>query len=420
MAYFILNILIYLVYLYLCIKVINSTKDGGFLFLPFFYQGALIVPSLIYIEDGGYISEQERYGEYTGSVLLYCIFSFLGLLILQKGLKYVSPFFKKIPSFSVNGKSMEPFFLNLLIYVSLGALFLNLLLSPVPFFNESVDRFDYWKNSAFPFLNNIFGNNSSFLAFGLGVYSLHNSKRKAVFIIFFYFLYLILVGNKFSSLVIAIFLTFLPFFIIRKRFKINLTKLFDFKFIIVGFLLFGMLLYSYSVKNHYSHVTKSPLDAVAYRYLGLQGHVWWGSTYNYVFQDKANTWSPYELLYGMHHLMRELSPHEHIEISIERGVSFTNAYPSILLRIFPVPIALVLHILIVAILCVPIFSLLIHSLQKGRIIFSVVMSQVYIWLTYTLTMGYFYKAIPALVALLIYVIYIFCKDASVKNAKLIS
>lgn len=408
------NILVFITYLLACIKVINTSRYG-YILLPFFYQGALLAPSLIYIENAGYISEQDRTGLFIGSVPLFCIFSFLTLIIIQQGVKLLIPYFRNTPVFTFKEKNIEHKILSVIIYLSLGLLFTNLILSPIPLFDETVDRFDFWESSYFPFLNKIFGSNSSFLAFGLGLYYLKGTKLKSITLIVLYLLYLILIGNKFSSLVISFFLIFLPIFICEKNFKIRASKLFNLKFIFAGLLLFGIVYYNYSIKNSYQHIVDNPFDAIVYRFLGLQGHVWWGASYNYVYLDKENTWAISELLYGMHHLMRELSPSEFVELSIERGVSFTNGYPSILLRIFPIPLALGAHILLVTLFCVPVTAIFISSLKNKSFLFSIVLSQLYIWTTYAFTMAYFYKIIPLILFITVYLIFYLSKGISKKH-----
>jgi len=164
------------------------------------------------------------------------------------------------------------------------------------------------------------------------------------------------------------------------------------------------VLYKYTINNPFIKLNMTPLESVFYRFFGLQAHVFWGATEQYVYQGKPNTWNVFELWKGMHHLMLETWPWSYEDfISVTtRGVSWTNAYPSILIRIFPLPIALLVNFFLMSFVSL-IQTLLSVFIKRKSIFLSIILFQLLIWTSYAYTMAYFSKLmIPVFFILLFF------------------
>lgn len=392
--------------------MLRKSFQVSYLIIPYMFQGFLTIPSLIFIESGGYITEQDRAGYFVGATIIFFLFNVTSILINWFVLKY---FINKLnifsPIFIVNKKNIDLILIKSFIVLILILLLINLAISPIPFFNADIDRFVYWENSKLPFLGSVLGNTSSFLAFGIGCLFLR-MRKQSIYLISIYILYLILIGHKYTSLINAIYLFFLPYVLINSKSKVNWNYLFKIPVLAISFALFGLVYYKYSINSPFENaIGDSTIMAIFYRIFGLQGHVWWGAMEQYAFSGTtSHSWNLGDLSYGMHHLMRLLAPHETIEIAIEKGVSFTNGYPAILLKIFPVSVAFIFNVIIFAIPCL-IAGLFARFTINGSYIIAMIFCQFYMWTMYAFKMAYFYKLYPVIVGtvfVLLIIIFLSC------------
>ena len=177
-------------------------------------------------------------------------------------------------------------------------------------------------------------------------------------------------------------------------------------FLLFILLMFLLVFYKYSINKAFQNIGLNPFEAVFYRFFGLQAHVFWGATEQYIYQNKPNTWDVLELWKGMHHLMLEFWPwrYEDFVSVTTRGVSWTNAYPSILIRIFPLPIALGVNFILMSF--VSLFQTLLSIFIKRKsLLISIVVFQLLIWTSFAYTMAYFSKLIIPVFFILFYFIY---------------
>jgi len=174
--------------------------------------------SCLYIETGIYVVEQDRFSHPNGATL--------GLLAMLTALLVTSHVTAvRLPRSDVGPRSARSAAqLRLLVAVAAGALtllYLNLSLSPVPFFDPSIDRFDYWKYSRLAFLHHVLGNTTSIVAFifALGYADAARDGRRRypyVVAVVLYAVYLALIGHKFSALLTAGLLWVIPVFQMRR------------------------------------------------------------------------------------------------------------------------------------------------------------------------------------------------------------
>lgn len=377
-----------------------------FFFYPIIFNVILVCTSLIYIEHGGFISEAGRNGTFTGSSFVYIYFTILYFL----GVKFAFSFTNKktknnLPSFAkIKRKSSGFKTLYMVAFISFLILYVNLFLSPIPLLNVNVDRFTYWKYSALPFLHILFGNVTTIFAFVFGYLywyfsyagrlkkSLLVYKRLVFFSFISYIIYLVFLGHKFSAIETSIFYFILPFVAwVDGRIKLN-KKVISYATVVVA-LLFGLVYFNFSKFQYYSYISKNVFVQIGYRVVGLQGGLWWSMFNAIVNCNFRPTYNVHDLLKGMDHLMYLESGYApNVTEFIKMGGKYTNAYPAILLYIFPTWIASIVQVIIGSI--TGFFTLYVCScIQKLNIIRAVLSVQLLMWLFYAEIQAYFVKII---------------------------
>jgi hypothetical protein len=371
------------------------------------FQALTIIPSLIYIEEGIYISEQGRDSFFVGATffyLLYFVFTFFFISLTFNSLRSydISAIKIKLGKTNIDSKVVL-----LVALLSLFILLVNAAQSKLPIFDDSVTRFTYWKNSQYPFLNKIFGNVSVFIPFCLGiVFKKH--RKTAIFLMVVYFAYNFTIGQKFSPIVSGLYAFILPNALTYAPEKVNLRKFINIKTIIAVILIFGSSYYviykRYENNPPYRYIgISNPNEAIVYRAFGLQGHLFWGTVETYMVNSGEHTYDLSDLEYGMHELMYQFMPNrEVLDEAKQKGASYTNGYPSILLMIYPAWLALLVHIFFSITILGLLGWLLYKFIIKEAYIVSVITFQFFNWAMYAFTMGYFYKLKIPILFILIY------------------
>jgi hypothetical protein len=402
-----INILVTLIAIIIMLYLLERDLGLFLLSIMIFVQYIWMFFSLIVIESGIHIVEQGRNGYFVYSTLVLLLFFITTIISLIFFKKIFTQLFKNIKITKIKfGKIKEyeitRLFLGLIFFLA----FLNLFLSPIPVFSEGVSKFSFWDYAKFPFLKSIVGNVMAFVAFGSAIlYRFY--KKTSLFFLFLYVSYLLLIGQKFTGFLIGITGVLLAlYFTSENKIKFKLKWIFNKYLVSFITLMFLLVYYKYSITKSFQNIGLTPFEAVFYRFFGLQAHVFWGVTEQYVYLGKPNTWSIFELWKGMHHLMLEFWPWRYQDfISVTtRGVSWTNAYPSILLRIFPLPIALFANFILM--LFVALIQTLLSTFIKRKSLFiSILLFQLLIWTSYAYTMAYFSKLIIPVLFILFYFTY---------------
>ncbi|TXE19086.1 hypothetical protein ES692_04310 [Psychroserpens burtonensis] len=366
-----------------------------FLFGLLVFQGLTIIPSLIYLEEGIYISEQGRDSFFVGATFMYVMYFFITFTVIFMVFELMKRFKTSQPVFRLNNNIVDEKIIFYIVVFTLLILYYNASQSRLPLFDPTVTRFTYWPNSKLPFLNKILGNTSIFIPFILGlIYK--NNKTKCLILLALYFVYNFLIGQKFSPIILGFFSFFLPMVLVSER-KINFKRYINMKTIIVIALIVGsvytVIYKRYERRRPYAVIKiYDPNEAMFYRAFGLQGHLMWGTVETYVYNDKPHSYNPLDLSYGMQHLMREFAAKKsNLDKAISNGFNFTNGYPSILFYTYPIFLALILHILVTAILIAFPGWLLIQFIKARAYVMAVILFQFFNWAIYAITMGYFYK-----------------------------
>ncbi len=393
------NILFSLFLLVVTIWAFKKNFKLYFIFGLIIYQAFTVIPSLVYIETGNkIISEQGRYGYFVGSVFYFGLFYLLSLLFIYLTFNTLKKVRLRTFYFTYNGKNIEMYVLLVLVIIVLSILLINAYLSPSPLFDSHVNRFTYWKMARFPILNKLFGNTAMFIPFALGILFLRY-KKLSVLLLAIYYVYNFYIGQKFSPIVNGTFSFLLPL-VIHYDTKTFFKFIFNKKTMFLGFILAIVVynvIYNKYEKTHPFAVIKiyNPNEAMFYRIFGLQAHLFWGATERYVYQEVPHTWNISSLAYGMHEMMKEFAVggEKFANISARIGFNFTNAYPSILLMVFPPLLAYFIHIFIIIFILTLSGWILIRLVENKSYILSLFAFQFFLWTIYALTMGYFYKLI---------------------------
>jgi hypothetical protein len=401
------NILITIIAIIITLYIVEKDLGLFILSLMILFQYIWMFFSLIVIESGANIVEQGRDGYFVFSSLILLLFYVTSIISLVFFKKIFLRLFENltITKFNFFGIKENKVAL-LLIGFTFFMAFLNLLSSTIPFFSDEVTKFNFWEQSKYPFLKSIVGNVMAFVAFGATLLYRYY-KKTAILFFMLYVTYLVLVGQKFTGFYIGLVGVLIGlYFTSEHQIRFKLKWLVNKYFLLFIVSMFSLVLYKYSINNPFKYLGLTPLESVFYRTFGLQAHVFWGTTEQYVYLNKPNTWDITELWKGMHHLMLEFWPwryEDYISVT-SRGVSWTNAYPSILLRIFPLTIALMANFILLSFLSL-IQTLLSVFIKRKSVLISIVLFQLLIWTSYSFTMAYFNKLLIPIVFVLLFFIY---------------
>ena len=406
----IINLFICGFIIFFSINRLKNDYKTFYIMFYLYYQAIITSASITYIEQGNYISEQGRYGYFVGANICFLFFFLISVYLIEYGLKILRRQTINLPKFKI-GKIKLDYFLTVLVAISiLFLLYINLFLSSSPLFDSSVTRFTYWENSKLNFLKSIIGNTSVFIPFIFGLIYCRK-KTLGVLLLLLYILYIVLIGQKFSPLVRAIYAFFLPAVLNSNiKFNIRIFRFFKFKYAIIVLSLFGLVYIKYSHHNPFKNYgVDSPMGAIIYRVFGLQAHLFWGSVEQFVYLNKPSSWDITELYKGMHTLMRYFwyGDLEHIEGAMSRGFSFTNAYPAVLMKIFPLFFAYIFHAILIIFVYIPSAWLVERAIMCKNYFIAFISFQCFNWIGVAFIMGYFNKVIPGILILTLLIFFSF-------------
>lgn len=350
--------------------------------------------SILVIESGVYIDEQDRNGEFIFASFYLLSFFIVSIVSFILFFKLFNKIFKieipRVRFFKVDEMKIVLAITTIIIFLS----FLNLLSSPSTYNDSTITKFNYWEFARFPILKGVLGNTIGYLPFIFGI--LYKSYKKVtILFIFLYLFYLVGVDQKFTAFLFGGISFLISYTIFNLNFGRNKNVLLFKKryLIIISLLLFSLVVLKYTYKNSYAHLGFSPVESVFYRAFGLQAHLFWGVCEKYVNNNEPNSWDIGELPYGMHVLMEDFMPidqKKYLNSLWERGVSWTNGYPAILLRIFPFPIAIIFHFFIFSIIPFT-YALLVKALKRKNFLLAIILFQLILWLFNVYSMAYFYR-----------------------------
>ncbi|WP_161596061.1 DUF6418 domain-containing protein [Patiriisocius marinus] len=385
----------------------------AFLYGLVFFQAFSVIPSLIYLEQGVYINEQGRMSFFTGATILCVLYFIFTFVLIAMAFKSFNK--RSLPVFNIafKGRNIEvPLIIGLILFAQ-GILLINAALSPLPILNPEITRFTYWSHSRFPFLNSIFGNTAIFIPFAIGLL-FSKYKKFSIVMLLVFFGYNFAIGQKFSPIVQGTFSFLLPIvFTFRanmKKFLIrSIVPLFLFS-ILMGGVIYKITYTKYEETKPFANIKiYDPNEAMLYRIFGLQGHLLWGATDRFVVHnEEPKSFNPADLLYGMPIMMEEFAADKKMVLTANNtgGYNFTNAYPGILFKIFPVSLALVYHTILVIGFLALMGWVLKELMVKKAYFLSIIAYQLFNWTIYAFVMGYFYKLYFAFGFLAVYFLFV--------------
>ena len=318
------------------------------LLLPFMYGYFSVFLSCLYLElYPSFIFEQERYSFFNGASLLL----FVVLLFSVLSVVFVFQNLSRVVGVQKEGRSLLSKKALFSVVVLEGVLIAHVFLSGSPLFEVGVTKFSFWRDQAILEPLSIFNwalYPVIFVVGANGAFFMYSKSRVSwflsVLVLVFGCLYYVSWGNKFSALLLVVFLYFIPGVIaFRRRFGFSypiVSRTFalglGFLFLIIGL-----------VSSQYERFQSRGLDAreqLIERVFVLQGHVWWGSVGAVLAGGPDFDQAAKELgsvfrrddsdSVGMRYMMKKLAPEYLYSSYLESGVEYTGGYPAILVLIF--------------------------------------------------------------------------------------
>ncbi|OFZ97458.1 MAG: hypothetical protein A3H35_11940 [Betaproteobacteria bacterium RIFCSPLOWO2_02_FULL_62_17] len=352
-----------------------------------------------HIESGGYILEQFTFGYPTGStvrLVMYNALFFVSALWTYNLVKHLFPINASRPS----GFSRAERLIRLAIYVSAGLLFAVLLFALFAFGSpllQELSRFEYFDN--YPLIKSLAAK-LPILAFACGIVAAHYRGRHALatrYMLAGIILMNILTGDKFSGIILAIFMYLMPIMVVQAQRRV--TSLFTFGRITLAsvVMVFLLMLIIYHYSRTYGFDASAAAQFVFDRMFGLQGHVWWGidqinlRKQQIVGTDLSTLFVPSGDVRdsGVNVLMYAVSPASLVTSYISSGVRFTSGNPAIGLYTLG-SLGLLFYQLLTGILFGLLSYYLVRHISLRQIARALIMAMIYIILLDPLAMGEWY------------------------------
>jgi hypothetical protein len=415
------------IFLYLIFGLFLFKKNRFWPFFFFFYIGQLwAILSSYYIEQGIYLTEQDRFSYETGATfrlvaenLLFFSSAILILKFLPINRK------NKIESwFSLkNNKNLESIIFVLSIGISL-LIFIDASITKIIYMGI-INKFNFYQYS-FLFKINLlrpFIFHVNLLTFILGnlfvLYSNKISKKRLIMLSFILILIAsVLQGSKFSAIYINSILFFIPTLLgVKVKFDKKVGK----KIIlsVLGLIITFLIVMNLTYREYSQNLKEDQIfDFILYRVFALQGHVWWGTDemayilspqdkkqnikneMNVILQKDVEEYSS-----GLEALMIFISPRI-APFFLENGINFTMGFPALFTFLFnPFQIAILLVLFGLS------FGIFIFFLYKAilskNILYIILLGYMYIYgVMQIFSMGktaqFFNVRIYLIIALLLY------------------
>lgn len=322
----IVKILFLFIYIFIFVSLIKKEKTTVLYSLIIFLNLSVLF-SLLLIEYGMYILEQQITGYENGAFYIYYLYSLLSLILFYKlSLK------NKIVFTTANSPSYNIFFPVSVVFASvlLFSYFNN------PFYNR-FDVFDGPYKLLFVRIEYLFN-----FVFLFSLFLARNFNKKLV-IYFVYSLLMFLRGSQFGAYMIASIWLFISYYLQNNKLKLNL-KLALF-FVLISIVPFIIKISQTDIIFFYDRIV-------------LEGHVFWG-TINLVNQNGPNPdfsafisnyndlmsgFQQFNSQYGFGKLMYEISP-GYTDLYEEKNVRFAAGYPAILIYHFGFGLSMLFNLL---------------------------------------------------------------------------
>ena len=238
--------------------------------------------SIIWIDSGIYITEQLRDSYTTGAAIRYILlmlpFALVFPYTLQK--KILRKQYKTV-KFEIPGVSLDSIIWNLCL-ISVGYIFLDLMISGIPLLSSSVNKIDYYtKFSKLPLASTLHNFIMPFAMLLSGIRfsrSMRKSKEyyKSLAVAGSIMVIQILMDNKFYGLYDYAIWFSIPVIgtYIKKKIDEKRVAKIPFKYIFITLVILGILLGI--CYKQYARLNTDPFAALLNRIFSLQSHTFWG------------------------------------------------------------------------------------------------------------------------------------------------
>ena len=333
-----ISILLFMAFLHF---IYTANKLLFFSNIFFWVSWVWVMSSLIFIEQGAFITEQNRFGVQIGSpykFFLYIFsFSISGILLFhlnRNNHKKMSKFFRE------KNSDYDPFYFFLVLFFVLLICFsLAYAMNGLPLL-LAIERFSYWEGIEV-LRRAVYV--TPIATFFLGMSFAHTKKIFKVLILILLCGILFLFGEKFTGPYLNIAYFFTGYYLVSNLKHIDINYGFERQVIFIwGPLLFISLTIlvaiGYLILN--SFAADEVADQIIQRALGLQGHTWYGVDYNLMnghIQHQNDLFlKEYSSEYpaGMESIMYSISNSDFVKATRDLGIRFTNGYPAIVLLSF--------------------------------------------------------------------------------------
>lgn len=349
-----------LITLYMFFLLKWHSKALPFLILFLVYTFWCFV-SIVYIDNGSYISEQRSYSHFTGAsfrfVVLILPFILFAPIFFDFFVKRPSLRNMKMHLFKINDSCISTITL-FISFLICGYLLLNEVISGIPLFSSEITQFNFYSTySRLPMVGFMA---STLLGYILLVCGLFFSKSKSmgkkiryISIYLLAILYRVLMGEKFYPFILYTVIFFIP--IIIENFEISYKSIITLikknskllkKLILLILILLGIVYYKYSIEESATYET--PTEHLISRVFALQSHTFWGMDkyminnslgfdVNRTIDELKYGIGGGDILnpeYGLARIMYIVSPQSIVDMYLNKSTRFYGGYWTLALSCF--------------------------------------------------------------------------------------
>ncbi len=433
-------IVLYTIYL---LKRHSNSIPFLVLFLVYLYWCFI---SIVYIDNGTYISEQGAYSYFTGASFRFVIL----MLPFILGAPLFFDFFTKkaaLKNMKMHLFKVKEQYISIIIWLLSFLLCLYLILdeiiSGIPLFNSEILQFNYYSTfSKLPmteFLSSLF---LGYMLLICGVFFCENKRLLDKFgfisIYLLAIIYRILLGEKFYPFILYTIIFFMPTIIdnFDKQYRsvvlfVRRNSKLIIRLCLLMFILIGVAYYKYSLEESYTYA--NPFEHLISRIFALQSHTFWGLD-NYMITNNLGFDADRiikeihsgvigtDILnseYGLARIMYIISPESIVDMYLSRSTRFYGGYWTIAVSCFGFFLAPIYSIF-VAFLFGFISSILYTTIKNKEYIVMFIAFNAYFNLFKYFNEGDFAFLLSKrmIVAIILLIFYILIKNAKYKKIAL--
>ena len=390
MLLFSLMVVFLLIMLYCIFLLKMHSKSIPFLILFLVYMFWDFV-SIVYIDNGAYISEQNSYSYFTGAsfrfVMIMLPFVLGAPILFSLFTKSCSLMKSRMILFEIKENIMSKIILTFSLLLC-GYLILDEIVSGIPLFHQEITQFNFYNTySRLPLAEFLAG---IFLGYLLLVCGIFFAKKKSfsnkvpyVIVYVLTIVYRIFLGEKFYPFLVLTIEFFIPTLIMS--FDINYKSIISIlkrnsKWIKRMIIFIAILLYVvyYKYSKEQSATYGSAIEHLISRAFALQSHTFWGFDnyivindygfdFNRIMQEMLSGLQGVDKLdssYGLTRIMYIVSPKSIVDMYIGNSTRFYGGYWTVALGCFGYYMAIIYSLLMALVFAF--ISSILYSTIKNR------------------------------------------------------